>query len=79
MSDRLNQLAINSDGFIFDPVTGDTFTVNATGISIIEGLKQGKSREELVVQLKELYMDATQDIERDIIDFTEQLKKFRVL
>ena len=37
---RLNRLAINDEGFIFDPETGNSFTVNGTGLFIIKLLKE---------------------------------------
>lgn len=41
--DRLQSLAISETGFIFDPQTGQSFTVNATGLLVLDLLKQGIS------------------------------------
>ena len=30
-----NRLALSGSGFVFDPVTGNSFTVNTTGLSIL--------------------------------------------
>ena len=45
---KLERLAINDEGFIFDPETGNSYTVNKTGLFIIKLLKEGKNEEEIV-------------------------------
>ena len=42
----LQQLAISDDGFIFDPTSGQSFTVSDTGLFILKGLKQGNRTSE---------------------------------
>ncbi len=32
---HLKQLAVSENGFVFDPYTGHTFTLNATGIAVL--------------------------------------------
>lgn len=39
--DRLQQLAVSDTGFVFDPQTGQSFTVNRTGLIVIHLLKRG--------------------------------------
>jgi hypothetical protein len=46
-------LALSESGFLFDPATGDSFLVNATGQKILEFLKSGFSRTEIVDALNE--------------------------
>lgn len=41
--DRLHQLAISDTGFIFDPQTGQSFTVNPTGLFVLSGFKNGQT------------------------------------
>jgi len=76
---RLHQLALNDEGFIFNPSTGESFTVNGTGLFIINLLKQDKSPEEIAQALNEEYLDIPDSVERDIIDFIAHLKTFRLL
>lgn len=40
---RLKQLAVSETGFIFDPQSGQSFTVNQTGHLVIEMLKRSES------------------------------------
>ena len=41
--ERLKQLAVSETGFIFDPQTGQSFSVNQTGHLVIEILKRNES------------------------------------
>jgi len=41
--DRLSQLAVSETGFIFDPQTGQSFSVNPTGLIVLDLLKRGSS------------------------------------
>lgn len=41
LRDRLRDLAVSDTGFLFDPYTGLTFSLNATGRFILERLKAG--------------------------------------
>ena len=76
---RLNQLAINDEGFVFDPTTGESFTVNPTGLFILQQLKQNKSNEEIVDGLVEAFEAVPEDAERDVIDFIAHLKTYQLL
>ncbi len=41
--ERLHQLAISDTGFIFDPQTGQSFTINGTGLFVLDGFKKGQN------------------------------------
>jgi PqqD family protein of HPr-rel-A system len=72
---RLHDLAISDSGFVFDPLTGFTFTVNPTGLLLLQGLKQGKSLEELQALIHEGFeLDGHEDIGLDVSDFVATLK-----
>ena len=55
---RLKDIAISDSGFVFDPYTGNTFSINATGRAIVEGLRLGHGREEIVAMLRERFETA---------------------
>lgn len=76
---RLNQLAINDEGFIFDPLTGESFTVNSTGLFIIRELKKGKRDDEILNGLLEEFNVSKEVAERDLIDFLEKLKSYQII
>ena len=41
---RLSRLALNEEGFVFDPATGDSFLANHCGLLIIRALGEGRHR-----------------------------------
>ena len=76
---RLSQLAVNEEGFVFDPLTGETFTVNQTGLLILKDLKEGKSQEEIIKDITENFEVSQEEAERDLIDFIEKLRSYRLI
>lgn len=75
---RLGKLAINSEGFIFDPTTGDSFTVNQTGLFIINNLRDGKSTDEIAEVLSQEFEDTPEEIAKDISDFITHLNTYNL-
>ena len=75
---RLSKLAINSEGFIFDPTTGDSFTVNPTGLFIINSLRDGKNTEEIATTLSKVFDDTPEEISKDISDFITHLNTYNL-
>lgn len=76
---RLHQVAINDDGFVFDPVTGDSFTLNRTGLLILKGFKENKSRTDIEKEFLEEFEIDPETVEKDINDFTAQLRTYQLL
>ena len=76
---RLSKLAVNGEGFVFDPDFGDVFTVNPTGLSILDGMRNNKSPREIAEKLKQEYQVTLEKAEKDIFDFNSQLRVHRLL
>jgi hypothetical protein len=74
--DKLAVLAVSESGFIFDPVTGHSYTANATGLRILELLKSGKNEEEIKAVLLDEFEATEDEVSVDISDFIENLKKY---
>lgn len=72
---KLKDLAISDSGFVFDPYTGATFSANATGRVILEGLRDGHGREGLLERLAQSFDTAGQDLPRDLDDFLQTLRR----
>lgn len=72
---RLQDLALSESGFVFDPYTGATFTANATGLAVLQGLRDGLSRAEVVDRLNQQFVtDSLSDqLESDVGDFLRLL------
>ncbi|RTZ60621.1 MAG: PqqD family protein [Gammaproteobacteria bacterium] len=72
--EKLKRLAINEEGFAFDPETGNSFVLNQTGLFIVKKLREGLSEEEIISEiLKEFEVDE-ETARRDFYDFMEQLR-----
>ena len=71
---RLRELAISDTGFIFDPLTGTTFSANHTALLILELLKDGWSREQILLELDARYDVTGVDVARDLDDLTQCLR-----
>jgi len=73
---KLSQLAVSAEGFVFNPATGDSFQVSQTGLTVLDGLRDGLSDEEIVHQLAEEFEVSVEDARRDLMDFHGSLKSF---
>lgn len=76
---RLKDLAISESGFIFDPLSGATFTVNATGVCIIHALREGCRRTEIIARLRGNFTVEGSDLDSDLGDFIRVLVQQGVL
>ena len=76
---RLARLAINEEGFIFDPVTGNSFTTNQMGLWILKRLKEGKQVSDILAEMIEQFDVDAETAERDLTDFVEQLRHYKLI
>ncbi len=72
---KLQKLAISDEGFLFDPETGNSYTVNETGLFILRQLKEGRSASEIAARLEEEYEVSPQEALRDVYEFLDVLKR----
>lgn len=69
-SQRLRDLAVSESGFVFDPHSGQTFSLNQAGRVILEEVKRGASVGEIVAALEAAFEVATgADLTRDVREF----------
>ncbi len=76
---KLARLAINDEGFIFDPVTGNSFTTNRVGLWILKQLKEGKEPTQIWQEMTERFEVDPETAERDLTDFIGQLRTYKLL
>jgi len=74
--DVLRRLAMSDSGFIFDPVNGDSYTVNPCGLAVLRLLKDGQTLSDILIHITQDYDVDTRKAERDIADFIIQLRKY---
>jgi len=73
---KLKQLAINEEGFVFDPTTGNSYVVNQTGLFILKKLREGLNDEGIIKALTEEFEVDENTARRDFYDFLEQLRVY---
>ena len=66
-------VAISESGYIFNPSTGDSFTVNPIGIEIFNMIKTEKSYEEISKTILAKYNTDEATFEKDYHDFIGML------
>lgn len=73
--DVLMRLALSDSGFVFDPVTGNSFTVNGTGLAILRRLQQpGIDLPGTVDAICAEFDVDSMAAERDVIEFANLLR-----
>lgn len=72
-------IALSESGFIFDPSTGDSYSVNQTGSKIIEFLKEGLSEDQIIEKLNETFNSDKEQLQKDLDDFLLHLKQLKMI
>lgn len=70
----LERLAVSESGFVFDPVSGHSFTVNETGLSILRALQHDRRLDTLRAGLLEEFDIDETTLERDLLEFLGSLR-----
>ena len=73
-----NNIAVSENGFIFNPSTGDSYSVNLVGQEIIRLMREEKSQNKIADYLVEHYMTDKTTIEKDLYDFQNMLKSYKI-
>lgn len=71
-------IALSDSGFVFNPSTGDSYSVNPIGLFIIQQLQKGKSDKEIVEGLLKDYLTDKATVEKDLYDFTQMLQTYKI-
>ena len=72
-------IATSDEGFLFNPTTGDSFSTNAIGAEIINLLKSDSMLKDVADKICNKYDVDRSLFERDLEDFTLQLKDYSIL
>ncbi len=72
-------LAISENGFVFNPTTGDSFSVNELGAMIINEIKAGKSKNEILEIVSNDYNADKSTIEKDFNEFLQILSNHQLV
>lgn len=71
-------LALSDTGFVFNPSTGDSYSVNPIGLEVLRMLKDQKKEAEIKAQLLQTYQADAETIEKDLYDFMKALEQLKL-
>jgi hypothetical protein len=72
-------VAISEDGLVFNPVTGESFSVNPIGGEMLGMIKGGKDPKEISSSILKRYNTDESTFEKDFSDFLEILTHHNLL
>lgn len=79
VSERVANLSVNHDGFVFDPSSGDSYILNRTGLTLIQGLQDGLNEEQLADDLAAQFDVSPQLAADDVAEFVARLRTMQLL
>jgi hypothetical protein len=71
-------IAVSKSGFIFNPSTGDSYTVNQIAAEILELLKENKSLDDIKQGILKNYEVDEKSLDEDLTDFSGHLLQLRL-
>jgi hypothetical protein len=74
-----NNIAVSDSGFVFNPASGESFSVNPVGIEMLNLLRKGNSDAEIINHFEKNYVAERSQIERDLHDFIEMMKQYHLI
>jgi hypothetical protein len=72
-------IAVSETGFVFDPTSGESYSINKVGQEIIAMLKDGKMPEEISTSICAEYEIDPASFEKYYYDFMGMLKQFQLI
>lgn len=73
------ELAISDTGFVFNPRTGDSFTLNGIALEILQLLKQGDEIAQIRQVILERYDVDPVTLEKNLDDFMAMLNYYELI
>lgn len=71
----LQRLAINESGFVFDPVSGRSFTANESGAALLHLMIHHATIPAIVNILTNEWNISSKQAERDLMGFSAEIRK----
>jgi len=66
-------IALSENGFVFNPATGDSYTINNTGKEVLMLIKEGKDINQITDLMLDKYDVDKTTLERYLADFVNDL------
>lgn len=73
------KIAISETGFVFNPATGDSYSMNPIATEILEMIKKDMSEEEIKNILLEKYDVSKSVLQKSYDEFIGTLKKLNII
>lgn len=73
------KIAVSETGFIFNPTTGDSYSMNPIATEILEMLKKEMSEEDIKKALFEKYDVSKSVLNKSYDEFIDTLRKLNIL
>ena len=74
-----SNIAVSETGFVFDPTSGESYSINPVGQEILEQLKDGRSAEEISKAMTAEYEVDAASFEKYYYDFIGMLRHFQLI
>ena len=72
-------IAISESGFVFDPDSGDSYSMNPIGLEIMSMMKEGKEQGDIFNFVLKKYDVERDTFENNYYDFINTLRQFNLL
>lgn len=72
-------IAVSETGFVFNPTTGDSYSINKVGQEILAYIREDKSPAEITSLMTSIYDIDPPGFEKYFYDFISMLKQFELL
>ncbi len=76
---KLSRLALNDEGFAFDPATGDAYLLNRSGLEVVRAIHGGRAEPEIAQTLADRHGLRVETAARDVGDFLGVLKSLKLI
>ncbi|NOU48846.1 MAG: PqqD family protein [Bacteroidales bacterium] len=74
-----NNIAISDSGFVFNPSSGESFSVNQIGLEMLNMLRQKFTTEDIVTHIEKGFQAERPTIERDLNDFIDMMNQYHLM
>ncbi|MBI2280786.1 MAG: PqqD family protein [Bacteroidetes bacterium] len=72
-------IAISDSGFLFNPSSGDSYSLNPIGVEIFKLLQKEKKDEDIIKHLTNEYAIDESSVEKDLYDFKIMLSNYKLI
>lgn len=73
------EIALSDSGVVFNPATGDSFSVNPVGLDILRLLNDGQDDAAVRTSIMDAYQVEATTFEKDYSDFLQLLNQHKLL